>query len=133
LEGTDLDGKPLKLSDFRGKVVLVDFWRTGCPPCLAMVPHQRELVKRMQGRPFVLLGVNVGTDGSTPGFKAFLEKEQMTWPIIRDGESQAIRWYATPPTLDVVDAKGVYRYFSVQENDLDAVVEKIVKEAESAK
>jgi thiol-disulfide isomerase/thioredoxin len=134
LGGMDLNGKPLKLSDLRGKVVVVDFWRTACPPCLAMVPHQRELVKRMQGRPFVLLGVNVGTDGGTPGFKAFLEKEQMTWPMICDGEGQAISWHATsPPTLDVVDARGVYRYFSIAEKDLDAVVEILVKEAESAK
>jgi thiol-disulfide isomerase/thioredoxin len=134
LEGMDLAGKPLKLADFRGKVVVVDFWRTACPPCSAMLPHERELVKRMKDRPFVLLAVNVGTDGATPGFKAFLEKEQMTWPNICDGESQAVAWFATsPPTLDVVDAKGVYRYFSVEEKDLDAVVEKLVKEAESAK
>jgi thiol-disulfide isomerase/thioredoxin len=127
----DPDSKPLKLSDFRGKVVVVDFWRTGCAPCLAMIPHQRELVKRMQGRPFVLLGVSI--DGATQGFKAFLEKEQMTWPNICDGESRFISWHAySPPTLDVVDAKGVYRYFSVGEKDLDAVVEKLVKEAESA-
>ena len=132
LEGTDPDGKPLRLSDFRGKVVVVDFWRTGCPPCLGMIPHERELVKRMQGRPFVLLGVSI--DGATAGFKAFLEKEQMTWPNICDGESRALAWHAySPPTLDVVDAKGVYRYFSVDEKDLDAVVEKLVKEAESAK
>jgi thiol-disulfide isomerase/thioredoxin len=132
LGGMDPDGKPLKLSDFRGKVVVVDFWRTGCPPCLAMIPHERELVKRMQGRPFVLLGVSI--DDATPGLKAFLEKEQMTWPNICDGESRSIAWHAySPPTLDVVDAKGVYRYFSVEEKDLDAVVENLVKEAESAK
>jgi thiol-disulfide isomerase/thioredoxin len=134
LAGTDPDGKPVKMSDFRGKVVVVDFWMIGCPPCRAMIPHHRELVKRMAGRPFVLLGVNVGSDGGTPGFKAFLEKEQMTWPNIQDGVSQAIAWQATsPPTLDVVDAKGVYRYFNVDDNDLDAVVEKLVKEAENAK
>jgi thiol-disulfide isomerase/thioredoxin len=132
LEGMDPDGKPLKLSDFRGKVVVVDFWMTGCPPCRAMIPHERELVKRMHCRPFVLLGVSL--DGATPGFKAFLEKEQITWPNICDGESQSRAWWAyKPPILDVVDAKGVYRYFSVEEKDLDAVVEKLVKEAESAK
>ena len=132
LEGMDPDGKPLKLSDFRGKVVVVDFWMTGCPPCRAMIPHERELVKRMQGRPFVLLGVSI--DGATARFKAFLEKEQMTWANICDGQSQAEAWYALSlPTLDVVDAKGVYRYFSVDVKDLDAVVEKLVKEAEHAK
>ena len=47
--------------------------------------------------------------------------------------SQTAAWHAPLPTLDVVDAKGVYRYFSVEEKDLDAVVEKLVKEAESGK
>jgi peroxiredoxin len=131
LEGKDVEGKLIRLSDFRGKVVVVDFWMTGCPPCRAMIPHEKELVKRMQGRPFVLLGVSI--DSSTPGFKAFLEKEQMTWPNICDGNNQAYAWFGIPPTLDVVDAKGVYRYYSVEEKDLDAVVEKLVQEAESTK
>jgi thiol-disulfide isomerase/thioredoxin len=133
LEGMGPYGKSLKLSDFRGKVVVVDFWMIGCPPCRAMIPHHRELVKRMQGRPFVLLGVNVGNDDGT-AFEGFLEKEQMTWPNIYDAQTQLPAWHvASPPTLDVVDAKGVYRYFSVDDKDLDAVVEKLVKEAESAK
>jgi thiol-disulfide isomerase/thioredoxin len=133
LEGMGPYGKSLKLSDYRGKVVVVDFWMIGCPPCRAMIPHHRELVKRMQGRPFVLLGVNVGNDDGT-AFEAFLEKEQMTWPNIYDAQTQLPAWHAgSPPTLDVVDAKGVYRYFSVDDKDLDAVVEKLVKEAESAK
>jgi thiol-disulfide isomerase/thioredoxin len=130
----DPNGKPLKLRDFLGKVVVVDFWFIGCPPCRAMIPHHRELVKRMQGRPFVLLGVNMGTDGCAPSFKAFLEKERMTWPNICNGQDQVFTWQAvSAPILDVVDAKGIYRYYSVDENDLDAVVEKLVREAESAK
>jgi peroxiredoxin len=132
LEGTDADGKPLKLSDYRGKVVVVDFWMIGCPPCRAMIPHEKELVKRMQGRPFVLLGVS--NDLDTQVLRTFLEQEHINWPNISDSmSSQTAAWHASLATLDVIDAKGVYRYFSVKQKDLDAVVEKLVKEAESGK
>ena len=56
--GEDLDGRPMKLSDFRGRVVVVNFWATWCGPCMALVPHERELVRRLEDKPFVLLGVN---------------------------------------------------------------------------
>ena len=62
LEGEDMDGRKLKLSDYRGKVVAVVFWATWCGPCMGMVPHERELVKRLEGKPFVLLGVNGDDD-----------------------------------------------------------------------
>ena len=58
IEGVDVDGKPLKLSDYRGKVVLLVFWGAWCGPCMALVPHERELAERYKGRPFTLLGVD---------------------------------------------------------------------------
>src|SRR5439155_24738268 len=58
LESDDTEGKPLKLSDYRGKVVVLVFWGTWCPHCMAMVPTERALVKRYEGQPFAMLGVN---------------------------------------------------------------------------
>jgi hypothetical protein len=62
ITGEDLDGKPMKLSDYRGKVVLLTFWGHWCGPCRSMYPHERSLVKRLEGQPFALLGVNSDTD-----------------------------------------------------------------------
>ncbi len=45
IEGADMDGKPFKLSDYKGKVVVLVFWGTWCGPCMAQVPHERELVQ----------------------------------------------------------------------------------------
>src|SRR5438105_9037394 len=58
IKGEDMDGKPLKLSDYRGKVVLLDFWGFWCAYCLRYIPHEKDLVRQYEGRPFVLLGVN---------------------------------------------------------------------------
>src|SRR5260370_29568897 len=58
IEAEDLDGQRFKLSEHRGKVVVLLCWATWCAPCMAQVPHERELVTRMKDRPFVMIGVN---------------------------------------------------------------------------
>ena len=64
IEGRDLDGRPMRLSDFRGKVILISFWATWCGPCMSMVPAEKALLERMRGRPFVIVGVNGDEDRS---------------------------------------------------------------------
>src|SRR5881397_2162529 len=58
IEGEDIDGNRMKLSDFRGKVVVLDFWGFWCSYCVRWIPHEKAMVERLKGRPFVLLGVN---------------------------------------------------------------------------
>ena len=50
IEGKDVDGKPVRLSDLKGKVVLVDFWATWCPPCVASFPTLRQLSREYKDR-----------------------------------------------------------------------------------
>ena len=65
IDGTDMDGKPLRLSDYKGKVVVLVFWGTWCGPCMAMVPRERDLVARLKDQPFALLGVDCKDDRET--------------------------------------------------------------------
>lgn len=78
IEGEDIDGKKLKLSDYRGKVVVLSFWASWCGPCMAMVPSEVRLVERMKGKPFALVGVN--GDTIREDAKRAVEKEKMAWP-----------------------------------------------------
>lgn len=131
--GEDLDGKRFNLSDYRGKVVVMVFWGTWCPPCRAMLPHEKELVKKMEKKPFALIGMNSDTDPEA--LKKFLEKEKITWRQIPEGSTTgpiASKWNVQSwPTIYVVDARGVIRSKNVRNERLEEVVEKLVKEAET--
>jgi RNA polymerase sigma factor (sigma-70 family) len=130
----DLDGKPLRLSAHRGKVVVLTFWATWCSSCLARVPHERELVKRLAGRPFVLLGVN--GDGDRDKLRAWLDRNPLPWRSWRDGHKGdgqgriAHAWNVSAwPTVYVLDTRGVIRYRDVSGKALDEAVDALLKEA----
>src|SRR5207237_1088786 len=112
IEGKDLDGKTLKLSDYRGRVVVLIFCGHWCGPCRVMNPHKQALVKRHAGKPFALLEVNSDSD---PGeWKRVMKKEGYTWRCWADGGKEGPigrRWNVTHwPTVYVLDARGVIRY-----------------------
>ncbi len=134
IEGEDLDGAKIKLSDYRGKVVLLVFWTSWYGPCRAAIPHERELVKRFKGRPFVLLGVN-GDEKKEAARKA-VEKYKIPWRSFWDGKDGdgpiVVSWNIRGfPTIYVLDAKGVIRHKDPDLAKLDAVITSLVAEAES--
>jgi thiol-disulfide isomerase/thioredoxin len=136
IEGEDSDGKRFKLSDYRGKVVVLDFWGHWCPDCRGVYPRQRELVKRFEGKPFVLLGIN--SDENKDDLKAVLLKRGVTWRYWWDGGSRngpiANAWNIQGwPTIYVLDAKGVIRHRGHEElaEKLDQLVDQLLKEAEA--
>ena len=131
----DIDGKKVKLSDLKGKVVVLDFWATWCGPCKSMIPHTRELVKKMDGKPFVFVSISADEEKQT--LEDFLKKTPMPWTHWYSGmggvvEDWDIEGY---PTIFILDAKGVIRK-KIEEADskaIDAEVEKLVKQAEADK
>lgn len=98
-----------------------------------MIPHERSLVMRMEGRPFVLIGVN--SDADREELKTILQKEQITWRSFWDGGSTegpiATTWNVIGwPTIYILDHKGVIRAIQLREKALDEMVDKLVQEAE---
>jgi thiol-disulfide isomerase/thioredoxin len=127
----DLEGKKVKLSDYKGKVVVLDFWTTWCGYCIRMIPHERELVKRMKDKPFVL--VSISADASKETVKRFHEKTPMPWTHWYIGATSEVidTWNIEGfPTILVLDHKGIIRYKDVRDKRMDDAVETLLKEME---
>jgi thiol-disulfide isomerase/thioredoxin len=134
IQGEDLDGRQMKLSDYRGKVVALVFWGTWCGPCMAMVPDERKLVERMAGKPFALIGIN--SDKDLARARLVAAKEKITWASFRDGDMPgpiAKTWNVQSwPTVYVLDRKGVIRYRNVRGQDLADAVDKLLGQSRLA-
>lgn len=130
----DLDDKEAKLSALKGKVVVIDIWATWCGPCVAMIPHTRELVKKMKDKPFVF--VSVSADAKKETVTAFIKTKPMPWTHWWNGASGGIveDWNVEYfPTIYIIDHKGIIRYKDLRGDKMDEAVEKLVKEAEDDK
>jgi thiol-disulfide isomerase/thioredoxin len=111
LELEDLAGRVHRLEDYRGQVVLVNFWATWCPPCVAELPGMRRLAERMAERPFALLAVNAG-EGKGRIYKFLGVIGRVEFPVLLDGSRRAYdRWEVQVlPTSYLVDPQGSVRY-----------------------
>ena len=77
---TTFDGKVQKLKDFPGKVVILDFWATYCPPCIEEIPHLKELKSRY-GDDLTLIGLHVGGEEDRPKVPDFVERLKIDYPL----------------------------------------------------
>lgn len=103
----DLAGKEVKLSQFRGKVVILDFWATWCPPCRKGIPDLIELQKAHQKQGLEVIGVSFDQNGAA-AVKPFVEKNGVNYTMLLGGLSIGSTWVPTGkiPTSYVLDKKG---------------------------
>lgn len=106
----DLSGRTVSLADFRGKVVLVNFWATWCEPCRDEMPAFERLRASLAGRPFEVIAVNLAEPEAR--IRAFIEKVPMPFPVLLDRDMAAAKaWGARVlPATYVVGPDGRIRY-----------------------
>lgn len=137
IEAEGVDGKKFKLSDHRGKVVAVIFWASWCGPCMADVPHEREMTERLKGKPFVIVAVN-GDDKREKAAEV-MEKHNMKWPSFWNGSRGpdgpiSTAWNVQSwPTVYVLDGKGVIRFKGARGKDLEEKVKLLLEESKKSK
>jgi len=114
---SDLEGVKHRLADYRGKVVLVNFWATWCVPCRDEMPSIERLRASLEGKPFVVLAVNLAEPESR--IRKFLEAVPVRFPVLLDRDTQASKaWQARLlPVTYIVGPDGAIRYRYVGELD----------------
>jgi thiol-disulfide isomerase/thioredoxin len=117
LELKDLGGTTHTLARYQGRVVLINFWATWCPPCRDEMPSIQRLRERLAGQPFAVLGVNYGVSASR--INSFLGHVPVDFPMLRDPRHEAIEaWRVrTLPATFLVGPDGLVRYSVVGELD----------------
>lgn len=103
----DLDGKPVKLSDFKGKVVILNFWATWCPPCRQEIPDFIALQKQYADKGLVIVGVSLD-EGGPALVKPFVKKMGINYPIVMGDQKTAAAYggIQVVPTTFVIDKNG---------------------------
>jgi thiol-disulfide isomerase/thioredoxin len=134
IEGAKVDGSAFSTSNWKGKVVLVDFWATWCPPCMHEFPHIKKVYDDYHGKGLEIIGVSCDTDAD--GVKNFLAVNPgLAWPELFDPASAArshlhplaLQFGVNLPTLFLIDRKGILRTVDAQAN-LDALIQKLLAE-----
>jgi len=130
---TTAEGEFISLEDLRGKVVLLDFWGTWCPPCVGAVPVVRDLRKRYAKEPaFMIIGVS--SDSDEAKWKEFTTKNQMVWPQYLDRDHHIQRAFEVRafPTYIMIDHEGIVRFRGTgtsweRTGNLDDAIKKEIK------
>jgi peroxiredoxin len=129
---TTSDGQKVSLDDLKGKVVLIDFWATWCGACREALPHMKELARKFQGQPLVVLSVSLDDDEKK--WKEFVTRYEMTWPQYRDGgfKGPVARLFdvkAIPQTF-TIDADGVLQDQHVGDVAIEGKIKKLIARAQ---
>lgn len=129
---TLISGEKISLSSLKGKVVLIDFWATWCPPCIKGIPHIKELYKEYKGQNFEIVGISL--DKKKELVEKYIAKEQIKWKMIYSGKAWAddiARKYKVNliPSYWIIDRKGILRDFGIHlrdEHKLKQAIEKLL-------
>ncbi|WP_156292059.1 peroxiredoxin family protein [Oceanobacillus salinisoli] len=126
-ELTTLNGETVKLSDYRGKKVFVNFWATWCPPCRAEMPDMQELYDDTDVE---ILAVNLtATEKSVEGVAEFVDEYALTFPILMDEEGEVESMYQVNayPTSYLIDSEGRIGYVSIGAMNYELMVQEFEK------
>jgi len=102
-----LSGEKVSLSDFQGKVVVIDFWATWCPPCRQLIPNLVELHKRHSGKGLAIVGIALDREGIRV-VEPFVRQARIPYPVLlgNQGVTEAYGRVESIPTLFIIDREG---------------------------
>jgi peroxiredoxin len=121
----DLDGKPIKLSDFKGRRVILDFWATWCPPCKMEIPHFIKLREKYEQNDLVIIGIS-SEDQNT--LRSFADKQKINYPLAIEQDMPAPYSDVTSlPTTFFIDRDGIIKKVLVGYHDLNQLDKTVIE------
>ncbi|MGE8343365.1 MAG: TlpA disulfide reductase family protein [Flavobacterium sp.] len=129
----NLDGKETKLSDYKGKVVVLDFWATWCGPCKASFPKMQNLVTKYKGKDVAFLFVNTWENGKEEDiFKkvsAYITDKKFDFNVVFDSKTEVVTSYKVNgiPTRVVIDKNGTILAYDYSNTDIAAIIDEQLK------
>lgn len=125
---TDLNGEALSLEQYRGQVVLLDFWATWCPPCIAEMPNVKKVYEKYKDQKFQIVGISL--DRSKEPLTAYIEREGLTWLHYWDNIGKVSNLYKVQaiPSTFLIDGEGVIRKTNLGGHALEHAVAELVNE-----
>jgi cytochrome c biogenesis protein CcmG, thiol:disulfide interchange protein DsbE len=116
----DLDGREHRLADYRGKVVVLNFWATWCEPCREEMPSLDRLAAKLAGRPFAVLAVDYAE--GAPRVREFAARQALRFPLLLDRDGSVTKSWGvrTLPATYVIDAGGQLRHVAVGAMDWES-------------
>jgi len=125
-------GKKVSLSDYKGSVVLINFWATWCAPCIQELPSLQRIHDDLNKEGFTVLAINVDEARHKSGIKPLIKKMNLTFPILLDSTSSVMSLYNPQmniPFSVVVNKKGnIYAYFNGYHKGLENEIKKAIEE-----
>lgn len=127
IELPDMQGRVHRLDDYRGNVVLVQFWATYCTPCRTEMPTMNRLIEKMRGKPFKIVTVNMAEPAGQ--VREFLDEVPVDFPVLLDTDGSTLgRWkvFAAPANF-ILDKNGeiIYTLYGAIEWDSEEVVRRL--------
>lgn len=126
----DLEGKPFSFSDLKGKVVILDFWATWCPPCREEIPHFKALYSQYKSEGLEVVGISVDKGGVNV-VKSFARDYEINYPILMGNQEVAADYGGIRgiPTTFVVDRQGriVEKFVGYRDKEVfESVIQKLL-------
>ncbi len=130
-KATASDGRDISLSDYRGRVVLLDFWAAWCAPCRAEMPNVKKVYDGFHEKGFDIIGISM--DNSREQFDNYVRQQGIPWRQVFDGkgwQSEIGRQYAVGsiPATFLIDRKGVIRFKNLRGDELEKAVAELLAE-----
>jgi thiol-disulfide isomerase/thioredoxin len=130
----DLEGKEVRLGEFRGKVVFVNFWATWCPPCRAEMPDIESLYQEHKDKGLVVIGIDISESEAT--VRQFVQRGGYSWTFVLDSDGAVAASYniRAIPTSFFIDREGVIQAVNIgamTKKGMEATLAEVIMSAPS--